>query len=139
MGFLRNNMELQVGVKAILKNKEGKILLLKRSAEKYPEVKNPWDIVGGRIAPGTNLLENLKREIKEETGLELQSLPKLLAAQDILRVPERHVVRLTYLAEVDGLPKLNEEHTEFGWFSLQEIKQKAMLDEFSKEIIYALE
>jgi len=52
-------MELQVGVKALLRNKEGKYLLIRRSSEKYPEVGAKWDIVGGRINPGETLLENL--------------------------------------------------------------------------------
>ncbi len=55
---------LQVGVKALLKNPQGKYLLLHRSAKKYPEVRNAWDIVGGRIEPGTALADNLRREIK---------------------------------------------------------------------------
>ena len=41
-------MIFQVGVKAFLKNKEGKYLLIKRSPVKYPEVSNPRDIVCGR-------------------------------------------------------------------------------------------
>ena len=46
-------MELQVGVKAFLKNDEGRILLLKRSAAKYSEVGSElWDIAGGRIIAG---------------------------------------------------------------------------------------
>lgn len=53
-------MELQVGVKVLLKNPEGKYLLVKRSNKKYPEVGATWDIVGGRIDPGLPLLENLK-------------------------------------------------------------------------------
>src|SRR5438045_4204831 len=99
-------MELQVGVKIILQNKEGKILLLERNLEKYPEVgkQNRWDIVGGRIDIGVPLLENLKREIFEETKLDLKAEPKLIAAQDILRVPGKHVVRLTYTANIEGEP-----------------------------------
>ena len=56
-------MELQVGVKVLLKNPEGKYLLLQRNIEKYPEMKNRshWDIVGGRINLGTELIANLKR------------------------------------------------------------------------------
>ncbi|HEA84446.1 MAG TPA: NUDIX hydrolase, partial [Candidatus Wildermuthbacteria bacterium] len=62
-------MELQVGVKILLQNKDGKYLLVRRSPEKYPEIeaKNSWGIVGGRIIPGSPLFENLKREVKEET------------------------------------------------------------------------
>ena len=128
-------MELQVGVKALLRNKEGKYLLIRRSSEKYPEVGARWDIVGGRINPGETLLENLKREIKEEINLELKSEPKLVAAQDILRIEGRHVVRLTFIGEIEGEPKLDDDHTEFKWFAAEEIKKLENLDIYFKELI----
>ena len=114
-------MELQVGVKVLLRNPEGKYLLLRRSAKKYPEAGEQWDMVGGRIDPGTTLMENLAREVREEAGLSLTGDPRLVAAQDILRVPGRHVVRLTYIGAASGVPKLSEEHDEYQWFDLAEI------------------
>jgi ADP-ribose pyrophosphatase YjhB (NUDIX family) len=128
-------IELQVGVKALLQNKEGKYLLLRRSSEKYPEVGAKWDIVGGRINPGTPLMENLKREINEEVALTLVDDPKLIAAQDILRVPGRHVVRLTYAGTIDGQPKLDGDHTEFNWFTMEEIKKLDNLDIYFKALV----
>ena len=131
-------MILQVGVKVILKNNEGKYLLIKRSPIKYPEVTNPWDIPGGRIDPGTSLMENLRREVKEETGLEIISEPKLLAAQDILRLPEKHVVRLTYSAETAGEPVLDTtENIEYKWVTLSELKKQEKLDKYVKEVLKA--
>ncbi len=127
-------MELQVGVKALLR-KEGKYLLLRRSPDKYPEAGAIWDIVGGRIDPGSTLIENLKREIKEETNLELDDEPKLIAAQDILRVPGKHVVRLTYTAHIDGKPQLDGDHTEFKWFTGTELKNLENLDSYFKELL----
>lgn len=128
-------MELQVGVKVILRNKEGKILLLHRNWEKYPEVKkdNSWDIVGGRIEKGTPLLENLKREIFEETKLNLTMEPKLVAAQDIFR-PDKHVVRLTYVGQIEGEPKLDEYHDSYKWVTWKEIKNEKGLDQYFKEV-----
>lgn len=128
-------MELQVGVKVALRNREGKYLLLKRSKAKYPEVNDPWDIAGGRIQPGTPLLENLKREVFEETKLELQSEPVLIAAQDILRNPQKHVVRLTYTANVEGQPQIDEEHEAFEWLTLEELKKKDGLDGYFKDVL----
>jgi 8-oxo-dGTP diphosphatase len=128
-------MLLQVGVKVLLKNKDGKYLLARRNPKKYPEVGATWDIVGGRIEPGTTLLENLMREVKEETGLELISPVKLVAAQDILKVADKHVVRLTYLGEIDGEPKIDEEHLEAGWFSVSEIMKLDAVDGFLKELL----
>jgi ADP-ribose pyrophosphatase YjhB (NUDIX family) len=129
-------MILQVGVKAFLKNKEGKILLLKRSQEKYKGTKGTWDIVGGRIDPGSKLIDNLKREIKEETQLEITSEPKLVYAQDIIPNEEKHVVRLTYTAQVDGEPILDvSENIEYKWLTIDELKKQEDLDIYVKEIL----
>jgi len=130
-----SHMELQVGVKAFLKNKDRKYLLVRRSSEKYPEVGAKWDIVGGRIIPGTPLIDNLKREIKEEVNLELTETPTLVAAQDILQISDKHVVRLTYVGVIDGQPKLDDEHTEYGWFTIEEIKKLENVDKYFKELL----
>ncbi len=134
MGY-NNAMELQVGVKALLKNKDGKYLLVRRSPKKYPEVGAKWDIVGGRINPGASLLDNLKREIKEETDLDLAETPRLIAAQDILRPPEKHIVRLTYLGTINGQPKLDDENLEYRWFTMNEIKALDDLDSYVKKLV----
>lgn len=127
-------MELQVGVKVILKNKDGKYLVIERNADKYPETGAKWDIVGGRIDKGSSLLENLRREIMEETGLVMTSEPKLITAQDIIKT-DKHVVRLTYLGEADGEVKLSEEHSAYKWISLEEISMLEPMDSYFKEVI----
>ena len=130
-------MELQVGVKILFKNNEGKFLLVRRNPEKYPEVGAQWEIVGGRITAGSPLLENLKREILEEIGLDYNVIPKLIAAQDILRATGKHVVRLTYLGKLEGNPKLSEEHLDAKWFTADEVKSldRKMIDSYFLELI----
>ncbi|MEK9180740.1 MAG: NUDIX hydrolase [Patescibacteria group bacterium] len=130
-------MELQVGVKILLKNGDGKYLLVRRSPKKYPEVGPKWDIVGGRIDPGSPLIDNLRREIKEEVNLNYIGEPVLVGAQDILRVFGRHVVRLTYKGEIEGEPKIDDDHLEWKWFSMDEIKAMSgeVLDIFFKELL----
>jgi 8-oxo-dGTP diphosphatase len=127
-------MELQVGVKILLKNKDEKYLVICRSAEKYPQVGAKWDIPGGRINSGISLIENLKREVMEETGLEIASEPKLIIAQDILKT-DRHVVRLTYTGFTDGEVKLSDEHSEYKWLSLKEISNLEPMDRYLKEVL----
>jgi ADP-ribose pyrophosphatase YjhB (NUDIX family) len=128
-------IKLQVGVKVLLQNKKGNYLVVKRSSDKYKNVVGLWDIPGGRIDPGTPLIDNLKRELIEETKLLLQGTPKLLIAQDIIRLPERHVVRLTYVAQGEGEPVLDEENTDFKWLSKEEILSLEDLDEFLAEAV----
>lgn len=136
-------MDLQVGVKILLKNKEGKFLLVRRNPKKYPEVGPKWDLPGGRINPGSPLLDNLRREIKEEVGLDYIDTPKLVAAQDILKSADKHVVRLTYVGELDGEPVINNnynddsEQLEAKWFTSDEIKKLSLteLDSYFKALV----
>ncbi|HVN26701.1 MAG TPA: NUDIX domain-containing protein [Candidatus Paceibacterota bacterium] len=132
---MENDLVLQVGVKILLSNDSGKFLLLRRSLEKYPEIQGGWDIVGGRINPGTPLLENLRREVREETGLELIGEPRLVAAQDILRNPKRHVVRLTYVGVSSGEVRLDvSENDDYKWYTKDEILTLEDVDMYFKEL-----
>lgn len=123
-------MTLQVGVKAILKNPEGRFLLLKRNPNHVGL--DHWDIPGGRIQPGSDLIKNLKREITEETNLLLSTEPTLIHAQDILK-EDKHVVRLTYTAESNNDVTLNEEHLDFKWLFLEEVAKLDNLDPYARE------
>ena len=135
-------MELQVGVKVLLKNPVGKYLLIRRS-QKYANTK--WDIPGGRIEPESSLSENLAREVMEETGLTMMSEPKIIGAQDIFTsevqpdAPERHVVRITYIGTAEGEPKLSDEHTEYRWVTWSELKALPIdeLDRYVKALMEA--
>ena len=133
---MASEIELQVGVKILLQNKDGKFLLLHRSKEKYPDASGRWDIVGGRINRGQALIDNLKREVQEETGLKIVGESKLIAAQDILKMPGRHIVRLTYSGMAEGEVSLDvTENDKYEWFGRDQIKQLEDLDIYLKELL----
>jgi 8-oxo-dGTP diphosphatase len=114
-------MKLQIGVKALIENSDGLYLFLQRSNGLASSNDIRWDIPGGRIDEGEALRDALTREIREETGLILDSSIRLLDAQDII-LPEKdlHVVRLTYLTTIDGDVKLSDEHQDHRWANLTE-------------------
>jgi len=133
---MNSSIVLHVGVKIFLRNSAGKYLLLRRSKIRYPNIKNCWDIPGGRIVFGTTLFENLKREVLEETKLRIVGEPRLLSAQDIInRKNHKHIVRITYIARANGKSILNEEHIESAWCTIEEMKKNPRLDEFTREVI----
>ncbi|MDB5238154.1 MAG: GDP-mannose mannosyl hydrolase [Candidatus Kaiserbacteria bacterium] len=119
-------MELQVGAKILLKNKEGKYLLIKRSADEKHGV-GKWDIPGGRLEAEMSLMDNLVREIREETGFSHDTKPVFLTVQDMMW-PDRHVIRLVYTGIAEGDPVLSHEHTEFKWMTAEEIKKMTDLE-----------
>lgn len=110
-------MQLQIGVKVLIKNSDGFYLFLKRSKLLSSDIKTSWDIPGGRINPDENLHSALVREVSEEIQYTLQNEPTLIAAQDIfVDAKNLHVVRLTYITTED-IPNvvLSDEHEDYEW------------------------
>ena len=128
-------MKLQVGVKALIKNSEGKYLFLQRAEVMDDEEEAHWDIPGGRIEPEEELFTALAREILEETGLTISGEPKVMGTQDIF-VPSKdlHVVRLTYSLEGSGDIRLSHEHQAVRWMTLQEASEHN-IDPYLRKLI----
>ena len=67
--MIQNHQQFKVSLKILLKNKSGKILILKSASKKW--FKDFWDLPGGRIDKKevmTKFHKLIKREIKEEIG-----------------------------------------------------------------------
>jgi 8-oxo-dGTP diphosphatase len=131
-------MNLQVGVKLILQNAQGQILLLKRSSQ-YGHLAESWDVPGGRIQPEEDLASALVREVYEEIGIKLAGLPQLIAAQDIFSTDKDiHVVRLTYLLMMNADDiRLSEEHTVHAWVTTEQA-QSLPLEPLLKQVLESL-
>ena len=71
---------------------EGSLLFLKR--KNNPAV-GQWWFPGGRIHRGESFEETLYREVKEETGLEIESYRFIKAYSRVF--PERHDITIAYL------------------------------------------
>ncbi len=129
----------EVGVKVFLYLTPGKYLFLKRAKPYLNNSIRKWDIPGGRIKSGEELIKGLKRELKEETGLRIKKIDKIIAAQDILRVPTKHTVRITYLAQCLGDKVVidKNEHNTYQWLTLDQVK-KLRTDLYLKPIIKEL-
>ncbi len=67
-------MLIQVAV-AVIINSNDEILISRRSAEQHQG--NKWEFPGGKLEANENTQEGLRREIKEELGIEVQSAKHL--------------------------------------------------------------
>jgi 8-oxo-dGTP pyrophosphatase MutT (NUDIX family) len=125
-----------VGAAALILDKHDRLLLLRRTDN------GCWGIPGGTLEPGESLLDTVKRETLEETGLEIDSLTlfDLFSGPELYyRYPngnEVYNVTVVYLAEhVSGILRIDlAEHTEAVYFDLQSIP-----DELSPPIIPVIE
>ncbi|MEM1874937.1 MAG: NUDIX hydrolase, partial [Candidatus Hadarchaeales archaeon] len=86
----------RLAVDAVIKAKNG-IVLVRR---KNPPFRGKWALPGGFVKYGEKVEEALTREVKEETGLEVE-IEKLLGVySDPSRDPRGHVVSICFLAKV---------------------------------------
>ena len=82
--------------------KDGKALIIKRGHEPR---KGEWSLPGGRVELGETLIEAVRREIREETGLEVEVGALLEVFDRVHRVGDRvqyHFVILDYLCTCTG-------------------------------------
>lgn len=132
-----------LGIKGVLRNKKGEILLLKVNTKKFNS-KNKfeyWDIPGGRIQTGDTVEDTLRREIKEETGLkDIKNIVSFSMVLSNIRIPNENkshgLILSTYLCET-GKPNsivLSDEHTEYGWFDSKDASEKLKI-KYPKEFI----
>ncbi|HNY30740.1 MAG TPA: NUDIX domain-containing protein [Fibrobacteria bacterium] len=84
-----------------------------------------WGVPGGKIDRGEKHLDAFRREIREETGLDVEDI-RLCLVQDAISDPQfhrdRHFLLLNYVAQaiLPVVVKLNHESLESGWYSLDE-------------------
>jgi len=90
-----------------------------------------WALAGGGVEEGERIEEALRREVREELGIELSSVAPLLFKDAVLektfadgsRAP-LHMVFLVYRCTPASLAvRLNEEFTEFVWAASEELSK----------------
>ena len=112
-----------VGVGAILVNPDGQVFLARRG----PLAKNErglWEFPGGSVEFGERLADALRREMREEYGIEIEVGELLDVVDHILPAENQHWVSPTFLCRIiSGYPAILEtgKCTEIGWFDVDEI------------------
>jgi 8-oxo-dGTP diphosphatase len=97
----------------------GKFLAIKRSPDAHARP-GDWDLVGGNVLFGELHEEALHREIREETGLEVDE--KLVPTQVITNFKDEiYYLYINYATKaLSDSVILSEEHTEWRWVDKEE-------------------
>lgn len=123
-----------LGIKAIIQNETGKILLLKTNPNLLLgyEDEGYWDIPGGRIHKDSPIEETLRRELKEETGItSIKTISPFKMVLSNIRIPLNDagesvgLILSAHICTVDSAETitLSDEHIEFQWFDPMEAAQ----------------
>jgi 8-oxo-dGTP pyrophosphatase MutT (NUDIX family) len=111
--------------KAVVVNVEGNILLLRRSKT---DVRRPlqWDLPGGMLELKEDLAQSVRREVKEESGLDVTDLLPIYATTEVRAWKDHegaHTDSVTFIfykaSTKSGDVVLSFEHDKFQWAPLE--------------------
>lgn len=92
--------------------KDGKILLLKRNVEPF---KGCWHVVGGHVDEDESLKDAVKREFKEETGLDV-TVGGIIDGRLEVTFDRVKIIAVFEVVSAEGEIRLNSENEACGWF-----------------------
>lgn len=122
---MSRDRQFYLGVKALITDPDGKILLLKSARRKPSDKWEPyWDLPGGKMQD-LDIVGTLRREVREEIGvkkLEVENLFDVSVANFRIDKGEGNLMFLIYLCSIPGNSrlKLSQEHSQFRWVSRKE-------------------
>lgn len=114
-----------VAVSALVQNKHNLFLLVKTE-------RRGWELPGGQVEKGEDIVSALKREVEEEAGVKIK-IEKLAAVYSSVNEPTK--VILDFIAVYDGgdgCIKTNNEIIDVQWFSAEEAALSIQQNEIMK-------
>jgi 8-oxo-dGTP diphosphatase len=131
-----------VGVGGVIFDDQGRLLLIKRGTE---PLKGHWSLPGGLLELGETLIEGVKREVTEETGLIVHPEAIVEVVDRIYRYSdgEQSQVRFHYVVVdywcriVDGEAHPSSDVVDVAWVSRAEWKDSNLysLDSIAVQVI----
>ena len=134
-----------ISIDLIVYNKNNEVLLGKRVNE---PAKDFWFVPGGRIFKDESLDDAFSRTVKSELGLSLArrdgtfyGLYEHFYDNNVFNNSfSTHYIVLAHKIVLDEIPKLNQQHSEYRWFKIDELMNndnvhKHTKDYFRKKII----
>jgi nucleoside triphosphatase len=106
-------------VAALIAGPDGRVLIVR--THKWSGL---WGVPGGKVDYGEDILSALRREMREEVGLEIHSeryafLSEIIEDEKFYK--PMHFISLEYVAHADSaVVTPNEEIAEFAWVTLEE-------------------
>lgn len=115
---------LTVDVVLATREQHPRVLLIRRGKDPF---KGRWALPGGFVDENERLIDAAKRELVEETGVEIGELVQLYTAGDPGRDPRGWTVSVVFLARVADPPAAAaaDDASEVRWFPLHQPPEMA--------------
>lgn len=125
-----------IGIGGIVFDHAGRVLLIRRATA---PARGQWSLPGGRQEAGETMREACRREIGEETGLEVS--PGRIVAVVERRVEGFHYVIVDFLATLQSAPPATPraagDVSEARWVPMNEIDRLRLVDGLSPILVVA--
>lgn len=103
-----------MAVGAVISDGKGRVLLLRR--RQSPFMGGRYEIPGGVVEEGEDLFQALKREVREETGLEVRAVACHLGSHDFLSRRGLRMRRHDFAVLAEGIVRVcPKEHDRHQW------------------------
>ncbi|HDQ22814.1 MAG TPA: NUDIX domain-containing protein [Candidatus Uhrbacteria bacterium] len=134
----------KVGIGVMILNEQNQVLLgLRQGSHGAGE----WSFPGGHLEFGETVFETAKREVKEETGLNVIPMEIISVADEMryIATDDKHYLNIGVRADYQGgEPKIMEPDkcTKWGWFDLNNLPNRMLegtqftLENFKAKRIY---
>jgi 8-oxo-dGTP diphosphatase len=127
--YMSTSQHIKVSVDAVVfgyTSKEGlSVLLIKRKVEPYINV---WALPGGLVGDDESLEDAVQRELKEETGININYLEQLYSFGQPNRDPRNRVISITYygLVKPDAFElQASTDASDVAWYNIKKLPQLA--------------
>jgi len=127
----------RVAVGAVVVHPDGRVLLVRRAR---PPLAGAWTLLGGKPEPGEDLADAVAREVREETGLDVDVGPEV-AVVTLARegfVYEVHEF-LAVPLDPSSPPVAGDDALEVEWTHAEELEARGVLPDARAVIATALE
>lgn len=116
---------LTVDLAVVTREARPRVLLIQRKKDPFA---GTWALPGGFVDANEKLADAARRELLEETGLEVNEIEQLYTAGDPGRDPRGWTVSVVFLARVDAVhlkPVAADDAAAVAWFALDRLPKLA--------------
>lgn len=131
---------VQIVTAGFIQKKNGEFLIVKRAVDDDFQA-NFWEIPGGKLDLGEDILEGLKREVNEESGLDITVVYPLYTYKythpDNAEKEYLEIQFYCRLVNEEQQVTLSNEHAAYEWITFDRIDQFSPMSDETRDILHS--